>query len=93
MALKNTKNNYLRISSEDVNAGIIEYDVYKNEQSRINGLGEFEKTEQNRVIIPIDLNVVPPTDSTGLITVKNLIRTQSYVALKSLPEFDGWEDC
>ena len=48
MALKNSNQNYLKISGvyADTRTGLmsVTYDVYETETARHNGLGEFEKS-------------------------------------------------
>lgn len=91
MAIKNLNNNYLRIICEDVNYKFIDIEIFKTQQSRIDGVSEFEKKESRRIMVPINLNVIPEANNTK--SIMNLIRTQSYTALKLTPEFKDWIDC
>ncbi len=91
MALKNSKNNYLRINKEDINSDFVDVSIFETQEKRTSGLSEFDKTEDKRFFVKVDLTFVPEADIT--LPIASLIRTQSYKALKSLPEFSEWIDC
>ena len=91
MALKNTVNNYARIVKEDVNIGFIDVEIFKDQQSRISGVTAFEQKQTKKIFYPIKLDIVPEVGN--IKSIKDLIRTQSYLILKANPDFKDWVDC
>lgn len=92
MALKNSNENYLKIVFDNGNDTII-VNIFKSEESRRNGLGDFERFEERLINLPINLDIIPVQETENPKTIKQMIRTQSYLALKQLPEFEDWDDC
>jgi len=93
MALVNTDGNYLKINYAEllynenvVVPGItIIYSIYSNTDSRINGLGEFEKLNQNQMnYTNFIFNTDKPTFNENLLT-------GAYLTLKQT-DFSNWAD-
>jgi hypothetical protein len=92
MALKNSNQNYLKISGvyADTRTGLmsVTYDVYETETARHNGLGEFEKSIQgNEMFDQQQFSEVIAGKS-----VKEQLITLAYQKLKA-GNFKDWQDC
>lgn len=92
MALKNSNQNYLKISGvyADTLSGLLSvtYDVYETETARHNGLGEFEKSIQgNEMFYQQQFPEVFAEKS-----VKEQLITLAYQKLKA-GNFKDWQDC
>ena len=94
MALKNLQDNYLKITSfsfiyNDF-LGLklnVSYQLYKDEDSRRNGLSEFEVAPSFSIILP-NLNYQFDQNKTDL----NNFLSGIYVTMKTLPDFSEWID-
>jgi len=92
MAFKNTNDNYLKIDRiiVDINTNysfaIIEYKIYENENLRINGLGQFDNTINERFDTQ---NFIFSQDDNK--SSKDNLLTGAYLTLKS-NGFENWID-
>lgn len=88
MALKNSSGNYLKITKVSLDSSNVFYDLYQSQESRLNGLGEFETKKEEYFPVAADLSVL----ADGERTIKENIITAGYTALKAHEAFSDWVD-
>lgn len=88
MAIKNTAGNYLRILPGTLKFHLIEVEIYASEDSRRNGVGEFEQKKMQSVCIPMECYDAPVD---AIKTIMQNVLTAQYGEVKK--QFSGWEDC
>ena len=92
MALINTNGNYLKVISvnfsiyNDININGITYNIYKDQDARVNGLEEFETIKENNLAI-LNLNLYSGTD----VSDKDILLRSAYLTLKN-NGFEDWID-
>jgi hypothetical protein len=89
MALKNSNQNYLKISTVDIMSGLIHIrgEIYQSEQVRRDGLSDFQATKQISASCERNTSMV----TTGK-TLTDELWTLGYNLLKS-GEYKDWQDC
>lgn len=88
MAIKNIAGNYLRILPGTLKFNLIEVEIYASEDSRRNGVGEFEQKKMQSVSIPMECY---DAKADAEKTIMGNILTAQYGEVKK--QFPGWEDC
>ena len=90
MAIKNDKGNYLKITTVDPFYGVVNIEMYQDEQHRKDGNSEFRTSIPTTETIETKELLNAPCDKGSL---QSNILKQAYKALKKLPKYENYEDC